>query len=140
MTLSWLKQLKNGDTVEIHYITTDLMDLNIPSQIKQDVPSPNFEEKAYFKKVKEVFVWYYSNTNGEPKKLRLDSLKEVCSAGLLANVTTGKNLLNDKLLLLFFNREDFRMSPIPRANSPCTILFHCLKEQITTFQSLWKIT
>ena len=73
LTLSWLKQLKNGDTVEIHYITTDLMDLNIPSQIKQDVPSPNFEEKVYFKKVKEAIVWYYSNTNGDPTQMEIEN-------------------------------------------------------------------
>ena len=91
MTLSWLKQLKNGDTVEIHYITTNLMQLLVPPNIKQDVPNPNFNEKVYFKKVMDVTVWYYNNSDGEPKKIQLNNLKAVSSGGQYRNDSTQQS-------------------------------------------------
>ena len=51
MTLSLLKNMPNGDMVNIIHVATDIMDINIPSDVIQDGPKANIEKFSVLKRV-----------------------------------------------------------------------------------------
>jgi hypothetical protein len=80
LTLSFLKEMKNGKNVIIHQVTTDLMDVIMPYDVVQHGPDANpdsFGERIYFKQIKNVTVTYLLTTNGKEKQIKLVHLKEV---------------------------------------------------------------
>ena len=80
VTLASLKQMKNGDMVQIYRIQSDRMDVEIPSDIDQEEKTSleKFDKKIYFKHVRKVTVSYVLNLHGQQlKSIRLDNLKEV---------------------------------------------------------------
>ena len=80
LTLSILKEMKNGEKVIIHQVTTDLMDVVIPYDVIQhgrDANPDSFGERIYFKQIKNVTVTYLSNSNGKESHIKLVHLKEV---------------------------------------------------------------
>ena len=80
MTLSLLKEMPNGEMVNIIHVATDIMDINIPSDVIQDGPKANlemFSTRIYFQKPLQVKVTYFNNSNGEQKYITLQNLKAV---------------------------------------------------------------
>ena len=73
--------MKNGDTVQIYRVQTDKMDVDIPSDIRQDGENNtlvDFPMKIYFTNSKKVNVNFVHNINGQQlKSIRLDNLRDV---------------------------------------------------------------
>ena len=79
VTLSILKNMQNGDSVQIYWVKTDIMELIIPNNIVQDGPSANLDEfktRIYFKQQKNVKVGFCYNMNNLQKSIELDNLKK----------------------------------------------------------------
>ena len=80
ITLSLLKEMKNGDMVNIVHVVTDLMDISIPSDVIQDGAKANLDKfvtRIYFQRPLQVKVTYFSNFNGEQRFITLQNLKAV---------------------------------------------------------------
>ena len=80
VTIDILKELKDGDSVNIFFIKTDLMEKNVPSDIIQDGPRANlhdFPDKIYFKNSSKVTVHYYLNSSGSRRSILLNHLTKV---------------------------------------------------------------
>ena len=89
LTLSFLKNMKNGEYVQIYWVKTDVMHQFIPSNIKQDGPSANLDEyttRIYFKQQKNVTVGFCYNINGLQRTIELKHLKEVTERFLVASM------------------------------------------------------
>ena len=85
VTLSLLKNMPNGELVQVYWVKTDIMELIIPSSVVQDGPSSNLDEfktRIYFKQQKNVTVGYVYNMNNLQKRIELDNLKKVGSSCL----------------------------------------------------------
>ena len=92
VTLSLLKQMQNGDMVNIIHVTTDVMEISIPCDVIQDGPRANLEKfstRIYFKKPLQVKVTYFSNATGEQKYITLQNLKTVSTEHFLLNRSNG---------------------------------------------------
>ena len=79
-TLKILKEFKQGDSVTIFHVKTDIMELTIPAEIDQnkiDTLSSQFPPKIYFKNSNNVLVHYVLNTCGSKRSIQLKNLKEV---------------------------------------------------------------
>ena len=80
VTLSILKNMQNGDSVQIYWVKTDVMELIIPCDVVQDGPSANLDEfktRIYFKQQKNVTVGFCYNMNNLQKSIELHHLKQV---------------------------------------------------------------
>ena len=80
VTLSLLKNMPNGELVQVYWVKTDIMELIIPSSVVQDGPSSNFDEfktRIYFKQQKNVTIGFCYNMNNLQKSIELHHLKQV---------------------------------------------------------------
>ena len=79
VTLSILKQLRNGNKITINTIVIGEITVNIPNDIIQIGPSSNtdnFTTKIYFKQMKYLSV-HYNTEDGQPHTTTLQHLKKV---------------------------------------------------------------
>ena len=80
ITLRILKDMPNGDCVQIHLIRTNHLAMAIPPDVIQDGDKNNvdqFTDRFHFKAIKDVEVRYLKNENGEEKTISLTNLKKV---------------------------------------------------------------
>ena len=102
--------MPNGDMVNIIHVATDIMEINIPSDVIQDGPKANLEKfstRIYFQKPLQVKVTYFSNSTGEQKYITLQNLKTVSTEHFLFNRLNGFNGFNWSIPVLSCKRRVF---------------------------------
>ena len=88
LTLPILKEMKNGNLVNIFHVQTDVMALTIPADVIQDGENSNwndFLQKIYFKDTKSVIVGYFFKETGQQSSIILRNVKDVSKHNFLSN-------------------------------------------------------